>query len=79
MDVSHNLTIYVMIYNCTKFECGKWQGTVTTTTYAEAVPVPMWSTDNGCLPLLEVPFFKVVYVDTDEQIDLCHGAKAINI
>ncbi len=26
---------------------------------------PMWSTVNGGLPLLALPFFRVVYVDTD--------------
>ena len=58
----HGQGIYVMIYDRTKFECSKWRATFTATTYAEA---PMWSTVNGGLPLLVLPFFRVVYVDTD--------------
>ncbi len=54
--------IYVMIYDRAKFECGKWRATFTATTYAEAVPVPlpMWSTVNGGLPLPALPFLRVV-------------------
>ena len=31
----------------------------------DSILVPMWSTVNGGLPLLALPFFSVVYVDTD--------------
>ena len=66
--------IYVAITDRAKFECGKWRATVTAMTHAEAVPaslstlylVPMWSIINGGLPLLALPFFRVVYVDTDD-------------
>ncbi len=51
-----------------KFDCGKWRAIVTATTYAKAVP--MWTTVNGGLPLLALPFFRVVYVDTD--VNLTH-------
>ena len=63
--------MHVVIYDHAKFECGKWRATVTATTYAKAVPatmlylVPMWSTVTGGLPLSALPFFRVVYVDTD--------------
>ena len=71
--------IYVMIYDRAKFECEKWQATFNATTFAEAVPasmsmmvslltlylVPLWSTVNGGLPLPALPFFGVVYMDTD--------------
>ncbi len=30
--------------------------------------VPMWSTVNSGLPLLALPFFRVVYVDTDALV-----------
>ncbi len=68
--IQTHFPIYVVIYNCVKFECGKWRTTVTATTYTEAVPafmylVSMWSTVNGGLPLLALPFFRVVYADTD--------------
>ncbi len=60
-----------MIYDRAKFECGKWRATFTATTYAKAIPIstlylaPMWSTVNGGLPLPALPFFRVVYMDTD--------------
>ncbi len=49
--------IYVMIYDCAKFERGKWE---------QHLPqLHMLSTGNGGLPLLALPFFRVVYGDTD--------------
>ncbi len=47
-----------MIYDRAKFECGKWRATFTAL-------IPMWSTVNGGLPLPALPFFRVVYMDTD--------------